>query len=79
MVKIFCYFLFFGSLWSFFEENLLLEELEGMCSYYVIDLCLQLIDKMLEKFFLGDLLCIIFFMIVMEVDENNGLGFLEVM
>lgn len=79
MVKIFCYFLFFGSLWSFFEENLLLEELEGMCSYYVIDLCLQLIDKMLEKFFLGDLLCVIFFMIVMEVDENNGLGFLEVM
>lgn len=74
MAKIHCHSLLSGSSWSSFEENSPLEEPEGMCSYYAIDLCPQLIGKTLEKLFSGDLPCILLSTIAMEVDENNGLG-----
>lgn len=79
MVKIYCYFLFFGSLWSFFGEDLLEEEVEGMYDCYIRNLCLYFYGKVFKKFFLGDLFCFVFVLIVMEVDDNNGLGVVEVM
>lgn len=54
-----------------------MEESEGMCSYYASDLFSQLLEKALEKLFSGDLPSVVFPMLAMEVDENNGLGTVE--
>ena len=74
MAKIHCHSLLSGSSWSSFEENSPLEEPEGRCSNHTVDLCPLLIEKPPGKLFSGDLPCIMFSMIAMEVDENNGLG-----
>jgi len=54
-----------------------MEEPEGMCSYYATDLWPHLCEKTPGKLFSGDLPCVVFSTIAMEVDENNGLGSVE--
>lgn len=77
MAKIHCHSLLSGSSWSSFEEDSPMEETEGICSYYASDLWPQLREKAPGKVFLGDLPCVVFSMIAMEVDENNGLDTVE--